>query len=105
MRKKINRLLRKLIREDEAMLCSDFDETVTARHQDGSEFKFVYGKVKREKVGHLDIAVVFSEHLPVMLFVETDMDFIKIKPRKGRAYKLKLQPEDEVFQKPIIVKK
>ena len=104
MRNKFNKLMRELHKKDELSVL-DFDQTVFARHQDGSEFKFVYGKVQREKVGDLDVTVVFSEHLPVMMFIEVDMDFIKVKPRKGRTYKLKLQDDEEVFGKPIVLKK
>ena len=46
--------MRELHKKDELSVL-DFDQTVFARHQDGSEFKFVYGKVQREKVGDLNV--------------------------------------------------
>jgi len=46
-------------------------------------------------VKHNELTVVFCEHNTVNVFVDTDLEFVKVKPWKGRERKLKIQTEKE----------
>lgn len=92
MRKEINSLLKKeLLKRDEQMTVYTFDEHVHVKHQDGSEFIMTHAKHERRKINDRNIIVVFQEHNGVEVFVEVDLEFVKVKPRKGKSIKLKLE--------------
>lgn len=92
MRHEINNLIKKsLLKRDEEMTIFNFDEEVYVEHEDGSKFEFKHAKHERQKLKNLDIIVVFNEHNTVNVFVDVDLVKVKIKPRKGRTYSLKLQ--------------
>lgn len=92
MRKEINSLLKnELLKRDEQMSIHDFNEHVHVKHQDGSEFIMTHAKHEKRTINNFDVIIVFQEHNGVEVFVEIDLEFVKIKPRIGKTVKLKLQ--------------
>lgn len=82
------------IKKGRNLLVTDFDVNyVIIKHQDGSKFKITHAKIEKTKVNQLDCIIVYPEHNSVCLFVEADLVSVKVKPWKGRKYKLKIKTD------------
>ena len=69
----------------------DFDlGYIKVKHQDGSSCKFRYFKYERIEVGKRKCTLVYTEHNGVHIFVEADLESVKIKQYDGKKYKLEL---------------
>lgn len=91
MRKEINDLIRnELLKIDEADTAGSYDRYVHVLHEDGSEYKIMHSRVERRTIRDIELIVVFCEHNTVNVFVSMDLEWVKIKPWKGRETKLKL---------------
>jgi hypothetical protein len=96
MRHEINELIAKeLFKIDENDKAGKYDRRVHVLHQDGSEYKIQHARVEKRRIGINEVTVVFSEHNTVNVFSDLDLEFVKVKPWKGREKKIKLQTYKE----------
>lgn len=91
MRHEINELISKeLFKIDESDTIDNYDRHVHVLHEDGSEYKIMHARVETRRLLDREIVVVFAEHNTVNVFVSNDLEWVKVKPWKGREKKLKL---------------
>lgn len=64
--------------------------SIEVDHEDGSHYLIKHVFVKKIKVGKFPCIMVYCEHSTPILFVEYDLESVKITPWKGRSKKLKL---------------
>lgn len=85
-------LLKSIKRQGKVIL--EPNRYIKIKHQDGSKFKIAYAKFEKAKVNDLACIIVYPEHNSVCVFMELDLDSVKIQPWKGDEYKLEIQNLD-----------
>ena len=88
---KFNEAVVNAIYRSEDWLISKFNiRSIEVKHEDGSIYLIKHVCIKRVKVGKYPCIMVYCEHSSPILFVEYDLESVKVTPWKGRSKKLKL---------------
>ncbi len=64
--------------------------SIEVKHEDGSHYIIKHVCIDRVRVGKFPCIMIYCEHQSPLIFVEYDLESIKVTPWKGRTKKLKL---------------